>query len=52
MASPPFCTGYALNALLRRKATIPAAIGFGLSAVELLFLVALMVIGLIVEAMR
>ena len=41
VASPPFCTGYALFACFRAKARVAARVGLALSAAELLLIVVL-----------
>jgi hypothetical protein len=43
--SPPFCTGYAFHACRHAPARFAAVAGFVLSAIELLILVALMILG-------
>jgi hypothetical protein len=46
-AGPPFCAGYAHNAILRARAKWPARIGLAVAVLEVLALVALVVIGLV-----
>ena len=51
VASPPFCTGYALHACRRSGGRFAARFGLALAGVELLILAALMVIGLIAHVL-